>query len=76
MYIRYLCEDADATKPNYQIPNGHYLIGAYLESELYVLMFDGQPKHFLNTTADFDEKNNVVGLVQVTVGCYDHRCLI
>jgi hypothetical protein len=61
--IRYFCEDAEALKPNYQIPKDHYVVGVYLESSLYVLLVDGQPKHFLETTADSDGKNNVVRLV-------------
>lgn len=44
LYIRYLCEDADALKPNYQIPKYHYLVGVFLERMLYVLLFDGQPR--------------------------------
>lgn len=63
LYIRYLCEDADALKPNYQIPKDHYVVGVYLESKLYVLLVDGQPKHFLDTAADSDGKNSVVRLV-------------
>lgn len=63
LHIRYLCDDEEALKPSYQIPKDHYLVGVYLEHKLYVLLFDGQPKHFFDNNADLDGKNNVVRLV-------------
>lgn len=63
LHIRYLCDDELALIPSYQIPKNHYLVGVFLERKLYVLLLDGQPKHFLDNNADFDGKNNVVRLI-------------
>ncbi|MCY9873207.1 hypothetical protein [Vibrio barjaei] len=63
IHIRYLCDAEQALTPSYQIPKDNYLVGVYLERKLYVLLIDGQPKHFLDNNADFDGKNNVVKLV-------------
>ncbi|WP_408742027.1 hypothetical protein [Vibrio mediterranei] len=63
LHIRYLCDDEQALIPSYQIPKNHYLVGVFLERKLYVLLLDGQPKHFPDNNADFDGKNNVVRLI-------------
>ncbi|WP_256200731.1 hypothetical protein [Vibrio mediterranei] len=63
LHIRYLCDDEQALVPSYQIPKNHYMVGVFLERKLYVLLLDGQPKHFLDNNADFDGKNNVVRLI-------------
>lgn len=63
LHTRYLCDDEQALIQSDQIPKNHYLVGVFLERKLYVLLIDGQPKHFLDNNADFDGKNNVVRLI-------------
>ncbi|MDK9755633.1 hypothetical protein KIV40_09380 [Vibrio sp. D173a] len=60
--IKYLCTDTDAEIIEYVIQKDHYVVGTYHDRKLYILLFDGQPKHHQIKGGDHDGKNNVVGL--------------
>ncbi|MBL4276336.1 hypothetical protein H8F10_00235 [Vibrio fluvialis] len=63
MYIRALCVDLLAEDVRYIIPNDHYVVGTYLEGKAYLLLYDGEVKHFLPKSAERDSGNNVVSLL-------------
>ncbi|MBJ2147933.1 hypothetical protein JC606_16350 [Vibrio sp. IB15] len=57
--IKYLCTDADAETIEYVIQRDHYVVGTYQDRKLYILLFDGQPKHHQIKTIEKSVKNNV-----------------
>lgn len=63
MYIRALCADLLAEDVRYIIPNDHFVVGTYLEGKAYLLLYDGEVKHFLPKSAERDSGNNVVSLI-------------
>ncbi|EGU38028.1 hypothetical protein [Vibrio splendidus] len=60
--IKYLCTDLDAEVIEYVIQKDHYVVGTYQDRKLYILLFDGQPKHHQVEGSEQDRKNNVFGL--------------
>lgn len=57
-----LCSDADGHKIVYTIPRNHYLVGTYLNGKCFILLYDGEVKHYLDKNSDQNTKNNVVWL--------------
>lgn len=62
MDVSALCSDNDGHKVVYTIPRHHYLVGTYLYGKCFILLYDGEVKHYLDKNADQDTKNNVVWL--------------
>lgn len=60
--VQYLCSDSNGDEIEYSIPKNHYVVGAYIEKQLCILLFLGRVRHYLMKDADQDEKNNVYGL--------------
>ncbi|HHX8641012.1 TPA: hypothetical protein ACVO4S_003158 [Vibrio diabolicus] len=57
-----LCSDDDGHKVVYTIPRNHYLVGTYLNGKCFILLYDGEVKHYLDKNSDQNTKNNVVWL--------------
>ncbi|MFS1466438.1 MULTISPECIES: hypothetical protein [Vibrio] len=60
--IKYLCTDEEADVIEYVIQKDHYVVGTCRENKLYILLFEGKPKHHQMKGLDLDGKNNVFGL--------------
>lgn len=60
--IKYLCTDAEAEVIEYVIQRDHYVVGTYQDQKLFILLFDGQPKHHQIKTIEKSVKNNVFSL--------------
>ncbi|PMK99872.1 hypothetical protein BCT90_02900 [Vibrio lentus] len=60
--IKYLCTDEEAETIEYVIQKDHYVVGTYQDRKLYILLFDGQPKHHQIKGFEQDRKKNVFGL--------------
>ncbi|MFS1900029.1 hypothetical protein BCU43_000730 [Vibrio lentus] len=60
--IKYLCTDVDAETIEYVIQKDHYVVGTYQDRKLYILLFNGQPKHHQLKGIDNHGKNNVISL--------------
>ena len=43
----------------YAIPHNHYTVGTYLQGQFYILLYEGEPKHYLAKGADTDTKGEV-----------------
>ena len=43
--IKYLCVDEDAETIEYVLQSDHYVVGTYKDGRLFILLFDGKPKH-------------------------------
>ncbi|USD68277.1 hypothetical protein J4N39_18260 [Vibrio sp. SCSIO 43136] len=61
--VRGLCIDDMGIDVRYQVPRDHYVVGTFLEGKVYLLLFDGEIRHYLIKYADSDGRNNVVSLV-------------
>ncbi|WP_050940272.1 hypothetical protein [Vibrio harveyi] len=60
--IKYLCVDDDAETIEYVLQNDHYLVGTYKDGRLFILLFEGKPKHHQIKGLEQDGKNNVYGI--------------
>lgn len=60
--IKYLCVDDDAETIEYVLQNDHYLVGTYKDGRLFILLFEGKPKHHQIKGLEQDGKNNVYGV--------------
>ncbi|OAJ95213.1 hypothetical protein [Vibrio bivalvicida] len=60
--VKHLCTDADAEVVEYVIHKNHYVVGTYRNQRLYILLFEGQPKHYKVKDIVEDGKNNVIDL--------------
>ncbi|MGL6260490.1 hypothetical protein [Vibrio sp. WXL210] len=57
--ITVVCEDERAEIPSYRIPKNHYVVGVYLDNQLYVMLNKGAIIHF----ADKYQENDGDGTV-------------
>ena len=60
--MNYLCTDLGAEVIEYVIKKDHYVVGTFQDHKLYILLFDGQPKHHQIKTIEENVKNNVFSL--------------
>ncbi|MBY7682326.1 hypothetical protein JIO10_04820 [Vibrio alginolyticus] len=62
MDVQALCSDDDGFEVVYMIPKHHYIVGTYLNGKCFILLYEGEIKHYLDKNAEQDIKNNVVWL--------------
>ncbi|EGQ9329801.1 hypothetical protein M2H05_09675 [Vibrio vulnificus] len=61
MDICALCSDEHATKVEYKIPNGHYIVGIYCNEKVFILIEKGIVRHELFVMKN-SFNNNVIYL--------------
>ncbi|MEZ9131872.1 hypothetical protein AB4143_05165 [Vibrio breoganii] len=60
--IRFLCSDWEAEVIEYKIPSTHYVVGAYIDGRVFVLLWDGKPRHYKDNSLDDRYENNVISI--------------
>ncbi|NAX20989.1 hypothetical protein [Vibrio sp. V39_P1S14PM300] len=61
--VKALCIDDEAQDAKYAIPSHHYVVGAYMEQKVYLLLYEGEIRHYPLKHLDTDRTNNVVTLL-------------